>query len=276
MADIKQQIINWFNGPQDYETGVALLDQVSKKNKVLAKLNRRGETKGSFEKLVWELNKTAGLKKIPERNGSAVPGTVIPLNVKFTKLADESVKAEGEQKLKFNLIGNNALSSYTSDVQRLVNEYSSLYMQRGKKHAALKKHGDGNDQATVTARKVIVDEIKEISARLEVLYEAFHDFEEKDEPVDPTQLWPEKKLTANTQQAEILSDNIEELKTLKKNIQSSVTKDRNMLFYGNKTKPKDGKERLLPAGPKRTTLEKRVAKKEAEILKIDQRIADLG
>jgi hypothetical protein len=272
MADIKKQIIDWFNGPQDYDTGVILLEQVSRKNKVLSKLIRRGENRSSFEKLVWELNKVAGLKKIPEHKPADPRKMPVTKRVITVKSGQESDQADADPKLKFNLIKDKPLESYPPEVQRLVNEYSSLYMQRGKKHSALKKLGDGNDDETVAGRKKVIEEIKPISNRLEVLYESFHDFEEKGEPVDSAMLWPDP--AAKTENVQTKS--IGELKTLKKNIQSSITKDKNMLLYSSKTKPANGKEKPYPAGPKRITLEKRIAKKEKEILDLDYRIAELG
>jgi hypothetical protein len=67
------------------------------------------------------------------------------------------------------------------------------------------------------------------------------------------------------------------MKTEKKNLQSSITKDRNLLLYGNKIKPKDGKEAPMPAdSPKRVKLEKRIARKEQEIKDLDMKIAKMS
>lgn len=271
MADIKQQIIDWFNSSQDYEAGVLLLEQTSKKNRVISKLMKRGETRSSFEKLIWELNKVAGLSSIPERKKTVakVAAAKVPKLPKF-----ETKQPEKTEKLVFNLIGDKDINSYPPEVNRLVKEYSALYMERGKKHSSLVKLGDGNDQATVNARKVIIDEIDGISKRMEELYEAFHDYDENEEPVHASALWPDTAPKASAGPA--ISESVESLKNQKKNIQSSITKDRNLLLYGSKTKPKDGKEKPMPAGPKRTTLEKRITKKDKEILEIDQRIADLS
>jgi hypothetical protein len=272
MANIKEQIINWFNGPQDYDQGIAFLQEVSRKNKVIAKLIRRGSTQGSFEKLVWELNKVAGLKKIPAPKAES-PVKTASAKKKKTIYDGQQIP---EKKEKFNLIGDKSLDSYPPEVNRLVKEYSSLYMQRGKKHAAIKRLGDGNDQATIDARKPLIDEIRTMSNRMEILNEAFQAYENAGKQIDISQLWPEEKKEGDEQNNIKPSENIENLKSQKKNIQSSLTKDRNLLIYGSKTKPKDGKERQMPAGPKRTTLEKRIARKEKDIQDLDQRIADLG
>ena len=85
MANIKEQITDWFNGPQDYNQGIALLQEVSKKNKVIGKLIRRGDTRDSFEKLVWELNKVTGLKKIPAPQAGRTKDKSIKTKVGFRK-----------------------------------------------------------------------------------------------------------------------------------------------------------------------------------------------
>jgi hypothetical protein len=274
MANIKEQIIDWFNGPQDYNQGIALLQEVSKKNKVIGKLIRRGDTRDSFEKLVWELNKVAGLKKIPASQVDKTKDKSIKTKEKTAQTPRQ--ETDKSTKLKYNLIGDKDIDSYPPEVNRLVKEYSSLYMQRGKKHAALKRLGDGNDQETVTARQPLIADIKKMSDRMEVPNSAFQGYEKEGFSLDQNILWPEEKAAGNVQQAPGSMETIEELKTKKKNIQSSITKDRNLLTYGGKTKPKDGKEKPVPAGPKRTTLEKRIARKEKEIADLDQRIADLG
>jgi hypothetical protein len=269
MKNIKEQIIDWFNGPQDFETGVSLLEQVSKKDKVLGKLVRRGENKASFDKLVWELNKVARLKTIPEKDL-----TKLKKAPKFQKVK-ESVSEESEDKTRISLIKGKELGSYPPEVQKLVNEYSSLYMERGKKHSALKKTGDGNNKEAVDSRKLILVEIAKLSERMEILFEAFNNYEKNGIKIISSVLWPEPDSQAAA--AGINPElSIDELKTLKKNIQSSITKDKNMLLFSTKTKPPSGKEKPLPAGPKRISLEKRVAKKEKEIYDLDMRIAELG
>jgi hypothetical protein len=273
MANIKEQIINWFNGPQDYDQGVALLQEISHKNKVIGKLIRRGGTKGSFEKLVWELNKTAGMKNIPAPQKGKTKDKSKKIKVK----GETSIQGEdGPTKLKYNLIGDKDLDSYPPEVNRLVKEYSSLYMQRGKKHAAIKRLPEDNSKETIAARVILIEEIKKMSDRMEVLNSAFQGYEKEGFSLDQNFLWPEAKAAGIGKQATGSPETIEELKAQKKNIQSSITKDRNLLAYGTKTKPKDGKGKPVPEGPKRTTLEKRIAKKETAIKALDQRIADLG
>lgn len=265
MENIKNEIIRWFNGPQDYTEGLRLLEKVSKKNKVISKLVRKGKTRSSVEKLTWELNKIAGLKKIPEPRKSSLSALKKPV-IKQKAKADNEVKDTGPG---FNLIGKNDIDDYPPEVRRLVKEYSGKYMLRGKKHAALRALPEDNSEETVTARKDLIDQIRELSDRMEKLYEAFNNFE-KTGWLDCSVLWPEEK-KPEEKKKKVYS--VDELKALKKNIQSSLTKDRNQLLYGKKTKSKE--EKPIPEGPRRTRLEKRISKKEAEILALDQQIAEI-
>jgi hypothetical protein len=278
--DLKKEIIDWFNGPQDYQEGILLLQEVSKKQKVLGKLIKRGDSKAATEKLKWELNKVAGLKKIPApTEKKLILKTKLVKNAKGSATADDKKKGKTEaspDKVKLSLIGDKPIESYPDSVKHLVNEYSALYLERGVSHKALTKLGESNDEKSVADRKVLIDEIALKSDRMEILNEAFEEFEKDGTLPEEEKLWPDKKEdeTAGSGAKSLEGIDVEKLKILKKNIQSSVTKDRNLLLYQVKTKGK--KENPMPTGPKRTTLEKRIAKKEAEIVKIDQQIADLG
>lgn len=279
MEDIKKEIIDWFNGPQDYDKGMELLQRVSKKNKVIGKMIKRGESRASFEKLIWELNKVAGLKKIPVPAAKLESGVVKVVAEEDDKKGNEKKPEEGTM---YSLIKGKDIDSYPQEIRRMVKESSSLYMQRGKKHSALMKLGDGNDAETVEKRAVIVSEIAKISDRLEILFHAFKAYEDGKVMPDVKVLWPEAEKTdekgkTRTDDSGITSSvNTEDLKVFKKNLQSSIVKDKNLLAFGTKTKPKEGNGSAMPAGPKRTKLEKRIEKKEKKIKEIDQRIADLS
>ena len=277
VKDIKKQVIDWFNSPQDYDKGLELLQSVSRRNKVIAKLIKRGETRSSFEKLVWELNKIAGLKKIPVPKAKVKNRIVRKLLPPLAPDVPEAVKTGKKEettipeKVRFSLIGkDDDINSFPPMVQKLIRENSNLYMQRGKKHAALTRLPDDNSKETMDERIKLMDSINEMTARLEILFEAWDDFKKSKVEPDPDELW-----LVETSKAAIkaVMVSVDELKTLKKNIQSSVTKDRNLLLYGSKTRQE--KEDPMPVGPKRTKIEKRIAKKEADIKQLDQQIADL-
>ena len=80
---IQKIILEWFNGPQDYHTGVELLSKTTRKYRLLNRL-LKGETKLSSKKLKWELSGVADLRYIPEPNFNSVKEEPAPLfKIKF-------------------------------------------------------------------------------------------------------------------------------------------------------------------------------------------------
>ncbi len=278
MEEVKKQIIAWFNSPQDYNQGMELLQKISRKNRVIGKLIKRGETRASFEKLTYELNKFAGLKKIPVPKAKVEARIVkkplpalLPDNAKTVDLKPEKPK-ENKTNPTMNLAGK-LKGDLSLVMQKVVKENSSLCMQRGKKHSALVKLADDNSDEAREKRVKLMDEIEKMTERIEVLFVAWTEYNEKKVEPDPDELWPEDSEKEQDQTIQDMS--VEDMKREKKNLQSSITKDRNLLLYGSKAKPEDGKEKPMPEkSPKRIKLEKRIAKKETLIADYDRKIAE--
>jgi hypothetical protein len=266
--EIKKSIQEWFNGPQDYDKGIDLLQVVSKKAKVIGKLSK-GESKTRREKLAYELSKFIGLRTIPAPNFTK-PEVIKKKGGKGPK-KDKVIIKGGKYEARFNLIGKDeTIDDYPKEIKIVINEYSSLYMQRSKNHKKLTGLGDSNDAGIIDDRKKLADKIKDQSDRMELLHEIFKGFK-KDGSIMSNILSPKQKSAGSGGSIE----SVEELKKLKKNLQASIAKDRNQLKYQNKTKPADGKGNLMPDGPKRIRLEKRVKSKEKEILELNTRLAKL-
>jgi hypothetical protein len=257
--DIKKRIQEWFSGPQDYAEGVDLLHEVSKKAKVIGKLSK-GESKTRREKLAYELSKFIGLKTIPAPNFARKSKPSKGKSVKETT-------GDSKYEARFNLIGKDeTIDDYPEEIKKVINEYSSLYMQRSKNHKKMLNLGDSNDDDIVIQRKDLADKIKEQSDRMESLFQTFTAYKN------------DGKISLGSHDDKTHEkgpESVEELKKLKKNLQASLAKDRNQLKYQNKTKPADGKDNPMPDGPKRIRLEKRVKSKEKEVIDLDTRIAKL-
>lgn len=279
MEEIKKQIVAWFNSPQDYDQGMDLLRRISRKNRVIGKLLKRGETRASFEKLVYELNKIAGLKKIPvpkaKVEANLIRKTLPALKPERIQPQDLKTKKNTEKKTNTTLnLAGKIKGDMSLVMQRVVKENSTLCMQRGKKHSALVKLAEDNSDEAREKRVKLMDDIEAMTKRIEVLFVAWTEYNDKKAEPDPAALWPEESDENENENAN--SDlSIEDMKREKKNLQSSITKDRNLLLYGTKAKPEDGKEKPMPEkSPKRIKLEKRIAKKEALIADFDRKIAE--
>jgi hypothetical protein len=62
---VKKSILSWFDGPQEYNSGLLLLMKISPKHILLMKL-MHGETKRTRNKLIHELSDSVKLLIIPK------------------------------------------------------------------------------------------------------------------------------------------------------------------------------------------------------------------
>ncbi len=275
--NIKEQIIAWFNSPQDFDQGMELLKKVSKKHRIIGKLIKRGESRSSYSKLVYELNKVAGLKKIPVpqvKIDNKLGNKVLPaLGSDKKEIPPKTQKKDDTPKKETMNLAGKQKGDLSPVMQRVVKENSTLCMQRGKKHSALVKLSDDNSEETREKRLKLMDEIEKMTNRIEILFVAWTEYNKKKTEPDPAVLWPDE---FEKKQGDITSEmSVEDMKREKKNLQSSITKDRNLLLYGSKTKPEDGKTNQMPEkSPMRIKLEKRIAKKEVLIEDLDRKIAE--
>lgn len=255
--DIKKKIRDWFDGSQDYEEGLDLLQETGiKKHKIFGKLIK-GESKTRHEKLAYLLSKHLGLKEIPKPNlKPATPGK---------KVAKKTIKESeaGNPESRLSLIGKDEnIDDYPEEIKKVVIDYSNLYNDRSIAHRKIRELGDSNEEEVVKNRKALADEIKEKSEKMEDLFNVFKDYKEAG-------VIPDEVVVPGANQPHT----VDEMKRLKKNLQASIVKDKNLLLYRTKTKPNSGKENPMPDGPRRIRLEKRVKQKEKEIEDLDLKIA---
>lgn len=272
--DVNKKIRAWFEGSQDYEEGLDLLQETGiKRHKVFGKLIK-GESKTRHEKLAYLLSKQLGLKEVPKPNQKLQPVTKAKASKPSPKKKDIGKTTEqgkepkylGGNESRLSLIGKDEnINDYPEEIKKVVIEYSNLYNDRGIAHRKLRELGDSNEAEVVKQRKDLADEIKEKSEKMEDLFKAFKEYKETGMIHEDEE---EEEMHGNEQPR-----TVEEMKRLKKNLQASIVKDKNLLLYRTKTKPASGKENPLPDGPRRIRLEKRVKQKEKEIEKLDLEIA---
>lgn len=251
----KQQVLEWWNAGCDYDAGVGLYLQLGK-NRVL-KSTLPGRASRYTDKLKYELCKAAGLDwtKMP-RSGKGKPA------VKH-EVPPSSLPAEAPPPSQENA-GN-----FPAVVRRVIYEYAECYRKRGALHYQMSHVPETNDKASCQQREELLSEIKKLSARMDVLYLARQAYLEKKQLPDPDRLWPKPAAVGDN-----LPDDVQELKKLKKQIQTSLTKDRNLLDYGSKTKLESRDP--MPAGPKRLKVEKRMKEKRHTLELIEIKIINLS
>lgn len=280
--NLQQQVVNWWHLGRNYQTGLMLFAQASR-NKILIHYFMKKSERFGKSKLEYELTKAVGLNRnqMPPPINQSVKEPQAPkpkslVNVvnssqkELIKTAPAADQPPGKVKLPENKPSgktNDRAKNYPKVVSRLKYEYSNLYNQRSLLHKQMRSVPDTNTPENINKRALLFHEIESITDRMEFLYRYIQNWEKTGiEPLEE-EIWPQKK------EEKAISDNPDQLKKMKKNLQSANTKDRNMLQFQNKSKSE--KDNPMPAGPKRQKIEFRIKKREKQIFQIDQRIVEL-
>lgn len=157
------------------------------------------------------------------------------------------------------------------DIQAVIREHSKLYMLRSQLHEQMANMPEDNQPDTVKKRKNLSDSIALLSPRIDLLFQTKEDFYLKGLKPDMAVLFPTIPPNApQTRKETPLPDSANELKKLKKNLQSANVKDQNMLDYQVETNT--DKPSPMPSGPKRLKLEQRIASRHNQIEAIDYKL----
>jgi hypothetical protein len=296
----QKDVVKWWHSGRDYQQGVMLYARLGK-NKMLMHTFMKKHERFGRRKLEYELPKSVGLDwkrmpgafkkiagKMPSKPGSQIPvdtrakapekspaKTVDKPPVKSNGKKPESKTGKQDTGFKKATVTSEITKTKTSGeppkqypkvIRRLKYEYSDLFTRRSLMHKRMRAVPPENSQQNMNSRAVLLQDIRAITDRLEFLYAFIDDYENRGVIPISEEIWPAKK-------KQQLSDDPQELKKKKKNLQSANTKDRNQLQYQQKIRGK--KEKLMPEGPKRRQIEFRIKNREAQIKEIDQKLVDL-
>jgi hypothetical protein len=114
-------------------------------------------------------------------------------------------------------------------------------------------------------RSNLFQKISKISAEMELIHHFTQQYEKDGTIPEEKEIWPVKK-------EKPLPKDHAELKKIKKNLQSSNSKDNNRLNYQDTKKHE--KLNPIPPGPKRQKIEKRIKSRLSEIQEIEQKLID--
>jgi hypothetical protein len=247
-------ITSWLNSDRDYNVGVSLFEKYSR-NHALKRIFPRKEARFSF-KLAYELEKLIPSSPRPELQEPAAP------------------KPSG---LKPVTIGSAYLDAIKNDdpnlpkvIRQIISVYSTVYNQRSILHNSLKNIAPDNRPDNVESRRIIVEQISELSDRMEELYEAHQGWINDKTLPDENRLFPAKKLFPVQTEVDAINDLVKR----RMNLMKSLSKDNNLLVFGSTTKQPVVNE--MREGPKRKALEKRIFKKKAEIATLSTQIDGLN
>ena len=247
-------ITSWLNSGRDYNAGVALFEKYSR-NHALKRIFPRKEARFAF-KLAYELEKLISSIPKPEplKPDAPKPSGLKPVSTGSAYL--EAIKNDDPNLPKV--------------IRQIISEYSTVYNQRSILHNSLKKIAPDNRPDNVESRRIIVEQISELSDRMEELYEAHLVWLQKKTLPDENRLFPSKQLTPIQTEVDAISDLVKR----RMNLMKSLSKDNNLLVFGSTTKQPVVNE--MREGPKRKALEKRIFKKKAEIATLSTQIDGLN
>jgi len=278
--NLQQEVINWWHTGRNYQQGIMLFARISK-NKVLIHFFMKKHEKYGRSKLEYELPKAVGLdrKKMPGVKEPII-NSQFPNKTPISKSKNQQTKKEELPKPENRKSEPETLNlkpetknteqdrskEYPKVIRRLKYEYSDLYNQRSVLHKRMRSVPETNPPENMNKRALLFVDIEKLTDRMEFLYSFIETWEKTGiEPIEE-EIWPVKK-------EDELPDNLDELKKIKKNLQSSNTKDRNLLQFQQKSKA--AKNNPMPAGPKRKRVEFRIKKREEEIERIEQKLVEL-
>jgi hypothetical protein len=262
------EVIAWWYGRRDYLTGITLLSRYSKNKVIVHTLNKPGKERfiSNVHKLHYEVTKAVHLDwlKMPKDNTPDIPlaKTVPTENSTRETVPDEKpVPAEIIEEPE-------DFSQYPKIIRRLLYESSNLYKTRSMLHAEMKKIDGSNTENNIALRKTLLDEIKEISAKMEYYFAFIAEYKRTSVVPEEETIWPKEK-PAEPEEPKTL----EQLRKIKWSLHRDTAKDRCKLLYQQRTKAE--KENPMPAGPKRDAIELRITLREKRIADIENQIKAL-
>ena len=232
------KINSWLDSDQDYKEGVTLYTLLGH-NRTLMKLfpGREAKFRG---KLTYELTKLA------ERPFNPLPIAAKP-EIKPSSLPPVAMPEQ---------LGETG-ATLPKIMGRVIKEYSKQYNDRSMAHNSLKAIPADNRPENVTARQVLLDKIAKQSARMDELYLAKDAYEK--EGILPV----EEILFRKKSQPVAPASTPDEIQRQLLNAKKNLSKDLNLLEF--QTVTKQAKANPMPAGPKRSEIEKRITSRKKEI-----------
>lgn len=299
MNNAQIEITNWLNSERNYADGVFLFDKYGRNPQLKRMFPGRSERYAG--KLAYELGKLIGIGFDEKPDAlKAIPTPVLPptsVTTDTLKTGDEQVhraelaeenseeqadRAEEQaeraeiaaEKLEMiaNTIGAIAAGeslenpAYPTVINRIIAESSRLYRERGMLKRQQNDLPDENTAENIFKRKLLIDQIDALSARLDVLYRAKSAYLEKGTMPDEAGLFPRVDTTIELDREKLLQ--------LRNNLRSQITRAKNRLKFQSQRKEK--KPNPMPACPKRTELENRIREKEKELCEVEERLKDVN
>lgn len=278
----RHEAIEWLNSKnRNFAQGVRILMNSGYKPLVASKIAKWGDISHSREKLIYEIRQMIQVWANPndpafedadfeEHDPVGVDETVDEVSATFIlSEADVEKQKEGDE------------NQLPAVIRKIIYEFSDSYKSRSLLHKEMSDLPEDNSPDTVSKRKVVIDSISALSARMKVLYDFRKQYEENgiipaEEDLNADYHDPdaaEKKDDSLPVEEIVLPESADELKKRRKSEATKLVRARNMLLYQQEAKPKPLVENPLPDCPKRVKFQKKVERLELLIKRIDYLIA---
>jgi hypothetical protein len=254
---MQEKVNKWLEQGCDYNEGVNLLASLPTYKQLVKIIS--GRPHRYTDKLRYELLKVAGLN------------TMMPNHVA------ESVKVQSAE--VYNPVSSHALQNkkpvnkdhLPPEVEHVIKLHADAYKTRAILHDALAGLPSGNTKELVLKRKAHSDQIADCSLVIDIMYKAKEDYYTNGTIPDIKRL---TELYTKNNDVPVLPDNIEDLKEMKKKVQSLISKDQFFLDY---QQPNKGKNlNPMPKGPKRTKIELRLKNRLESLEAIEIKLKELA
>lgn len=223
----RKEAIQWLIDKGTYDAGVKILAEARYKPALSRNLRNKGLKDYTQSKLVYEIEKFIKLWHEDKSNIEEEDDLIWMRSYEAQNEIDKEIR---------------------QDIKGQYLNFRKLCDQRSILHKQLKNLGELNDINSITERKKISDQLKEL---VDTMDKKWADIEQIKNGV------PIKDAKSNNDE---LPDDIEELTRLKNNAASRITRIKNRLDYQNEKKGKT--KNPMPTGEKRTQLEEKLAEEE--------------
>ncbi|MCP3895970.1 MAG: hypothetical protein GY706_15275 [Bacteroides sp.] len=280
----RHEAIDWLNSrDRDFTQGVQILVKSGYKPLVSSKIAKWGDTDHSREKLIYEIRQMIQVWANPNDaqfdDADFSETETVGANEVVDEVSAATIVSEAENEKK----KENDEDMLPPIVRQIIYEFADSYKSRSILHKEMLELPEDNSSVTVSKRKVIIDSIAALSARMKVLYDYRKQYEENGVVPSQEELQAnyhdpddndDKKSDSVPVEEVVLPQSVEELKKMRKSEATKLSRARNMLLYQQESKPKPIVENPLPDCPKRVKFQKKADRIEALIKRIDYLIAE--
>lgn len=280
LIKFREQAVDWLNGARDFDAGIRILEESKFKPGVVAKLKKHGvdgpeasnRLKFLMRELVqaWALPSDTVIEDIDPITGLHVDQEDIEAHTDTDglKLVDAArMLEEGSREFPVN-------------ISSVIRNYAEAYKKRDILHKQLGEMSEDNEEKTMAARAVLIEEIASLSEQMDKLYPLYAQYLEDgkdaaDEAVKNLE-HPVVKADDGKPDDEPIYYGMskKDLQKERKSVATKISRARNMLEYQQETKAE--KSNPMPECPKRVMYETRIANLTAELEQIDYAIATFG